>query len=117
MIINQHGLDTRVYKEVYPGACRFCLNLYTTAGAGSKPRIFKLSELIQNGDNIGRKSKDWKPVVGPVHPFCRCSTRYIPDNYVWDDKLQTFVPPKDYKSKVERKSKVTIIVGDKKFLV
>lgn len=48
---------------------------------------------------------------------CRCGTRYIPDDYVWDDKLQTFVPPKDYKSKVERKSKVTIIVGDKKFLV
>lgn len=70
MIINQHGLDARVYKEVYPGACRYCLNLYTTAGAGSKPRIFKLSELIQNGDNIGRKSKDWKPVIGTVHPFC-----------------------------------------------
>lgn len=69
-IMSEHGLDALVYKEVFPGACKHCLRLYTTNGSGSKPRLFKLVDLIANGDNIGRKAKDWKPTLGPVHPFC-----------------------------------------------
>lgn len=69
-IMNEHGAEALVYKQVYPGSCRFCQQLYTTGGVGTKPRIFKLIDLIANGDNIGLKSKDWKPTLGPVHPFC-----------------------------------------------
>lgn len=260
-IMEDHGIDARVYKNVFPGACKFCIKLYTTEGIGSKPKVFKLSSLIANGNNIGRKQKDWKPVLGTVHPFCfnspfieittfdgpkwikdikigdivlthnnnyrrvsnvfkrrlpenfkegifdiyyiveddsqklgyreeglhrvtgnhsifinnrktevknikkgdilhlekglkgkvthileiprsnygkylynfevekdhsyfaenvavsncRCELHYIPEGYVWDEDLQSFVPPKNYERKVERKSKVKIYVGDKVF--
>lgn len=75
-IMQDHGVEAKVYKEVFPGACAHCIKLYTTAGIGSKPRIFKLSSLIANGDNIGVKVRDWKAVLGPVHPFCFAS-QYI----------------------------------------
>lgn len=105
-------------KMMWSGNCRFCLNAYTTAGAGSKPIIFDLSELIANGTNIGRKSKDWKPVLTNIHPFCRCMLRYVPDGYEWDDKTQSFEPKKvDESKRVQRKSKVKITVGIKHFEV
>lgn len=116
-IMSEHGLDALVYKEVFPGACKHCLRLYTTNGSGSKPRLFKLVDLIANGDNIGLKTQYWKPVLGYVHPFCRCQLRYLPKGYVWDEERQIFAPPKDYKPKIERRSKVKIYVGDKTFEV
>lgn len=262
-IIDDHGIDSLVYKEVFVGACKHCIKAYTTQGVGTKPRIFKMSSLLLNGDNIGRKVKDWKPVLGTMHPFCanspyieittfdgpkyikdikvgdvvlthlnrykkvvrtfkrmltedfkegvydvyyliedesnegiwkeegihrftgnhnffvngkekqlkdivvgdllqyrkgvkvkvssileipkenygdflynfevqddhsyyaeniavsncRCDLRYIPEGYVWDEESQSFVPPKNYERKVERKSKVKITVGDKVFEV
>lgn len=117
-IMKEHGIHAKVYKEVFPGACRMCLNAYTTAGAGSKPIIFDLSELIANGTNIGKKSKDWKPVLTNIHPFCRCRLRYVPDGYEWDDKTQSFEPKKvDESKRVQRKSKVKITVGTKYFEV
>ena len=116
--MKEHGIHAKVYKEVFPGACRMCLNAYTTAGAGSKPVIFDLSELIANGTNIGKKSKDWKPVLTNIHPFCRCMLRHVPDGYEWDDKTQSFEPKKvDESKRVQRKSKVKITVGTKYFEV
>lgn len=117
VIVDEHGLDALVYKDVFSGACTHCRYLYTTGGSGSKPRIFKISSLIANGDNIGRKARDWKAVIGVTHPYCRCFLRYLPKGYVWDEESQSFGPPKDYKPRVERKSKVIITVGNKKFEV
>lgn len=65
----QGGKDAKVYKDVYPGACRFCIQFYTTGGIGTKPKVFTLSELRANGTNVGQKQKNWKPTLGPVHPF------------------------------------------------
>ena len=79
--------------------------------------MFKLVDLIANGDNIGRKAKDWAPTLQGIHPFCRCQLRYLPKGYVWDEERQIFAPPKDYKPKIERRSKVKIYVGDKIFEV
>ena len=77
-----------------------------------------MSELIANGTNIGRKSKDWKPVLTNIHPFCRCLLRYVSDGYEWDDKTQSFEPKKvEDKDRVQRKSKVKITVGTKYFEV
>ena len=115
-IAKEHGIDAKVYKTVYGGACNFCIRFYTTNGIGSKPRIFKLADLMANGTNVGRKQKDWLPTVGPVHPFCRCVINWLPDDYIWSDERQRF-EMKPYKRKIERRSKVTITVGDKKFEV
>lgn len=62
--------DARVAKIPAPDACPDCVRLHLTAGVGSPPRIFKLSELLANGTNVGRKRQSWKATVGPTHPWC-----------------------------------------------
>lgn len=116
-IMEKSGVDALVFKDVYGGACKNCIRLYLTNGIGSKPIIFKLSKLIENGTNVGRKVKEWKATLGAVHSFCRCELRQIPDGYVWDDEKKSFVPSKVIERKVERRSKVKITVGDKTFEV
>lgn len=85
VIMEEHGTDTLVYKQVFSGACTHCRHLYTKGGSGSEPRIFKLSSLIMNGDNIGRKVRDWKPVIGTTHPFC-FNSPYIEIRTIEGDK-------------------------------
>lgn len=108
------GKEVLVYKDVFPGACRFCIQHYLTDGIGSKPRIFKLSELRANGTNIGKKQAEWKAVLGAMHPFCRCTLYELPDGYAWDEEKKNFIPhPELYKRKVARKSKIKVTIGDK----
>lgn len=115
-ILEEHGPDALVYKQVFPEACSHCRHFYTTRGIGSKPRIFKLSELIENGSNVGKKVKDWKPTLPATHPWCRCELVYIPKGYVWSEDKKTFIPPENYK-RVERKSKIKLTIGSKTFEV
>lgn len=67
---NNEGKDPTVYKQPFDQACDHCIRLFLTNGVGSQPRLFKLSELIANGTNIGVKTKDWKATVSPIHPYC-----------------------------------------------
>lgn len=85
------GKGAQVYKHVFDQACKICTSLYMTNGMGSEPRAFTVAELRANGSNIGRKAKDWKPVVGATHPWCRCEMETIPDGGVWDNDRQEFV--------------------------
>jgi len=95
MITRQSGEeDPLVYKHVYDGACKHCIRLYLTNGLGSKPIIFRLSELVNNGTNIGRKTDEWKATLGPVHPYCRCTLKYLRIGYIWDEDKKAFVAPK-----------------------
>lgn len=64
------GKDALVYKDVFPGACKHCIPAYLTNGLGSQPRVFKLSALRANGTNIGKKTIEWRPVLGSMHPWC-----------------------------------------------
>ncbi len=111
-IKTQYGEGALVYKDVYPGACKHCIRLYKSSGLDSKPKVFKLSQLMANGTNYGLKTAEWKPVLGPTHPHCRCTLVHIPEGYTWDEKAKRFVPPGQYQRKVDRKSKVKIKVGD-----
>lgn len=118
-IERKYGQETKVYKHVYEQACRHCIKAYLTKGLGSKPRVFTVKQLEENGTNIGRKVADWKPVLGSMHPFCRCTLHYIPKNYVWDEEKRDFIPSKTFESKYD-KNKVGVIkvtVGDKVFEV
>lgn len=90
MISESYGEDAMVYKQVYPGACRYCIKLFLTDGIGSKPRIFTLSELLANGSNIGRKQCDWLPTVDAIHPWCRCDLRYLPKEFKWNEYKNDF---------------------------
>jgi len=111
------GEDVNVYKEVYEKACRYCISAYLTNGIGSKPKVFKLSELESNGSNVGKKVIDWKPVLYSLHPHCRCLLKRVPEGYEWDEEKGQFVLPEKWERKVKRKSKIKIQVGDKNFEV
>lgn len=83
------GHDPLVYKEIRPDACRFCRMLYMN---GKRPRVFKLSELVSNGTNYGRKAvhptrtgkTEWRAVIGATHPACQCELRELPAGYSFD---------------------------------
>lgn len=76
--------EIRVAKIPAPNACKDCVRLHLTAGVGSPPKIFLLSELQANGNNVGRKRADWRAGVGPVHPYCACVMSEVPDGYGFD---------------------------------
>ncbi len=85
------GSDPMVYKRPHKDACPFCKLLYLD---GNRPRAFRLSELTANGTNVGRKAKrptisglsatEWKPVLGAMHPWCRCTLHQIPEGMAFD---------------------------------
>lgn len=105
--------DPVVYKSVFEGACSHCVELYLTNGVGSQPRLFKLSELKENGTNIGRKVKEWKATLGSLHPFCRCLLNYLPKGYVWDkDKREFTLTPSKEEVKPKRKPIRIWIAGE-----
>lgn len=116
-IEREYGKDTLVYKDTRQDACQHCIRLYKTAGVFTKPRVFKLSDLIENGTNIGRKTLEWKAVVGPTHPNCRCTLAKVPENYDWNPITDSWDIFKPWIRKVDRKSKVKITVGNKEVII
>lgn len=77
------GGDTNVYRRPSPDACQHCKRLYLEAD-GVTPKIFKLSELIANGDNVGKKTIDWLPTTHVTHPNCTCPIAVLPDGFGFD---------------------------------
>lgn len=87
--------DPRVFKRPQPGACAFCILLYLKQDKVT-PRVFRLSELLANGTNVGRQARrpslsgrsrtQWKAVIGAVHPFCRCPLQVLPAGMGFDKK-------------------------------
>ncbi|NCB03083.1 MAG: hypothetical protein EOM67_13100 [Spirochaetia bacterium] len=113
-LYEEAGEGKKYYKTPFPGACRHCITLYLTRGVGSEPILFTYQELLENGTNIGRKTKDWKAVLGTVHPFCRCPLHVKhKETDEWDEKLQMYVP----KEKEKSAGQIKIAVGDKILVV
>lgn len=85
------GRNPLVFKRPRPDACRFCKLLYLN---GDKPRLFRLSELVKNGTNYGRRAgrpssrgagaTQWKATVGCVHPGCQCEMYLMPEGMAFD---------------------------------
>lgn len=78
------GRDPRVYKQPRPDACPECVKHYTVDG--TKPRIYRLSQLIANGSNVGRKKAERRAVVDSLHPWCRCELHELPDGFELNDQ-------------------------------
>ena len=102
--------------------CSSCRKAYLNSDG--TPKIFKLSEIEANGTNIGKKQKDWLPVVGMMHPHCRCLLQefeFLPNttfsDYEFSEEKQRYILKEKKEHKVKRRSKVTIWVGEKKFEV
>lgn len=84
------GKDPIVFKRVAPDCCAYCRLLYVEKD-GITPRLFRLSELVANGSNVGRKAgkptlkgTGWKPCVESTHPWCRCVLMHLPDGFGFD---------------------------------
>ena len=91
-LLQDGNVDKLVYKMPLATACAQCKHLFLKSD-GKTPRVFKLSRLINNGTNIGRKpypvrggktvpvgrsdgAETLKAVVGLVHPWCACAGPY-----------------------------------------
>lgn len=113
------GEEVLVYKDVYPGACKHCIKHYLTAGFGSRPIIFKLSELRANGSNVGKKVNAWVATLGSLHPYCRCTVNELLSGFVWNEEKRTFVMgKKEIKSeKVRNRKKISVKIGEKEYMV
>ena len=77
--------DTEVYCKPGPNACPKCKQMYLERD-GVTPKVFKLSQLISNGSNYGKKQADWKPCVPPLHPNCMCPLSIKPKNTKFDEQ-------------------------------
>lgn len=75
-----------VAKIPKPDACPDCVRLHLTAGVGSRPRLFTLAQLTENGTNRGKKRGDWQAVVGTVHPWCACELVHVPAGWAFERK-------------------------------
>lgn len=65
--------EVYVYRIVVSdGAlCKWCRRFYMDSDGS--PALYKLSTLLSNGSNYGKKTDAWQPVVGATHPNERCS--------------------------------------------
>jgi hypothetical protein len=104
--------DPEVYKMVFQGACKNCIKLYLTDGPGSEPIVYKLSTLISNGSNIGRKGDELLPTVDPLHVFCRCILCQKKKDSKWDSEKQQFVVTGTPKPK---RKPIRFWIGDKEY--
>lgn len=91
-ILKTYGQNAEVYFDVYEGACEECRKLYLEDpdDIKSKPKVFKLVDIIQNGSNINVKRQNWKPTISPTHPYCRCTINYKDPKYDWDETTRSF---------------------------
>lgn len=71
-IFKAHGEDAEVWFTVLEGACKHCRELYLKDpdDPDSEPIVFKLKDIIANGNNIGRKADQLLPTISPIHPYC-----------------------------------------------
>ncbi len=51
--------------------CKWCRNFYLDADGS--PKVYRLSTLLANGSNYGKRTSDWRPVIQATHPNERCS--------------------------------------------
>lgn len=94
-ILKNEGEDAEVYFDVFEGACKKCKELYLKDpdDPESEPIIFKLKDLIANGNNIGRKQAEWLPTIGPIHAYCRCLINKVSKGFAWDKEMRSFTKP------------------------
>lgn len=89
---NKKG-DTLVYKRPAKNCCNKCRQLYLEAD-GVTPRVFKLSELMANGTNYGKKQADWVATLGILHPNCMCVLNVMPPDTKFDSQGNLVYNPK-----------------------
>lgn len=91
--LSSQGAETLVYKKPAPTACAKCKQLYLESD-GVTPRVFKISELMANGNNYNKKQADWKPTLGTLHPNCMCTLNVKPPDTEFDSHGNLIYKPR-----------------------
>lgn len=74
--LRNYGTDARAAKVPESSACEDCKRLYL--GPDGAPKVFVLTELLDNGTNVGKPREEWAPVVSYTHPNCLCALIIVP---------------------------------------
>jgi len=103
-IEDHQGKDALVYKKVYREDCLNCQKVYlenAANGIDSKPKLYKLSDLIKNGHNLKFNLKKYRPVIGTTifsyNPDIEgfnwdfSTLRWIMPGQEWDDEKKQFL--------------------------
>jgi hypothetical protein len=90
------GEEAQVARTPDQTACVDCRRVFLR---GDTPIVFKVTELISNDTNAGKKRLDWLPTLWPVHPNCRCGTQVIPPGFTMNDEWD--VVPLDEESEIQ----------------
>lgn len=80
-----YGDSARIAFLPEPDACDTCKSLFLDKNG--KPKVFLVSQLRENGSNVGRKKADKVPTIGPPHPNCRCRPVSLPPGKSLDKVL------------------------------
>jgi hypothetical protein len=76
--LRTYGDDAQIARVPESDACEYCRAAFAPDGT---PKVFKVSEIMGNGTNVGRTRKQWQPTVWPMHPNCRCDTITVPQGF------------------------------------
>jgi hypothetical protein len=106
IVENNRGKDPdeiRVYKSgPHDGkTCKHCASFWFLDD-GVTPRVYKLSELLANGSNYGRKTAEWRPTVGITHPNERHFLLELPSGWGFRGGGIVFIKPGHDELKVQR---------------
>ena len=80
--VNDFGSEAKIARIHEANACDDCIRLF---GPSPNPVIFTVQELFENGTNVGKTRKDWRPTIFPVHPNCRCDVVVVPPGFTIKD--------------------------------
>jgi hypothetical protein len=89
-IVERKGMEALLARVPDPGACDDCKRLLLDHDG--KPLIRPASWWAEQGSNVGRKKRDWKPTLSTIHPHCRCETVHVPNGWEFTDDWE-LVPP------------------------
>jgi hypothetical protein len=83
--------------------CEACRKFWFTDGG--KFKVYRLSELMANGTNIGRKAREWEATVDPTHPHCRHLMVEMRPGYGFDESNNLQYISKDHSEHKLQRSK------------
>lgn len=81
--LDTYGDAARVARVPEADACPHCLRVFL--GEDGRPIVWPVKRLLANGSNVGRRAREWRATMWPVHPNCRCDTVLIPPGTRFND--------------------------------
>lgn len=80
--VEDFGSEAQIARIHEAGACDDCIRL---CGDSQNPEVFTVQQLYDNGTNVGKRRRDWKATIFPIHPNCRCDTVVVPPGFTIKD--------------------------------